>query len=103
MQALLVCDIVRMATNHVRSRDVLCSCWLLIWVKYLCLFIIKVLSRVRGLVLQHLYEAVKSYSDAGTKDRTEPVNPMVAGEVFEDYARTERACRVEGTTCEVDT
>lgn len=63
---------------------------------------IVILTRVGGFVFENLDELIEAGRDDGTKDWSNPVDPMVTMEGAVDNRRTEGTSRVEGTTGEVD-
>lgn len=63
----------------------------------------RVLTRIRLLVVEVLDKAVVSSRNRATKKWTDPVNPMVAGELCASNSRTKAASRVERTAGIVDT
>ena len=63
-------------------------------VKDLGFFIVEVLSGVRGLVLEGFDELVETTCEKGAQDRTDPVDPMIKGELMQDDTGTKRAGRV---------
>jgi hypothetical protein len=63
---------------------------------------IAILVRVGGLVLENLDELVETCRYDGAEDRSEPVDPVVAGEDMVDNCWAEGASGIERTTGEVD-
>jgi hypothetical protein len=63
----------------------------------------RVLTRVCLLVVEVLDKAVVSSRERTTKERTNPVNPVVAGELCASNSRTKAAGRVERTAGIIDT
>jgi hypothetical protein len=62
----------------------------------------RILAGIGLLIEQELDEAIEARRDAGAEDRSEPVDPMVAGKGAHDDLRAEGASRVDAGTGEVD-
>jgi hypothetical protein len=65
--------------------------------------LVTVLTGIGGLIFEGLDELIESGSKSGTKDRPEPVDPVVATEGAVDDCRAERTRWIEGTAGEVYT
>ena len=57
--------------------------------------VIIILTGVGGFVFEDFDEFIETSSDDGSKDRSNPVDPVVAVEGVVDDSRAERTCRVE--------
>ncbi len=64
---------------------------------------LRILPRIRLLIIQVLDEFVVGSGKESTHQRTEPVDPVVAGEGVGGDGGTKGTGRVEGTAGEVDT
>lgn len=94
LSARHVCDIV--ATTGRWTRDVCAGgCVVLVEVKLLCLVLVEVLARIGGLVLEHLDEAIETDCQKRAKSRSQPIDPMCAGEDSRNDAWTKRAGWIE--------
>lgn len=65
--------------------------------------VVKILAGVRGLVLEGFDELVETAGEKGAKDRPNPVDPVVEGELMQDDTRTERAGWIQGATSVINT
>lgn len=62
-----------------------------------------ILARVRHLVAQELNSLIKPKSDQGADYRTNPVNPVLAGETCSNDTRSQTSGRIQTSTCVIDT
>jgi hypothetical protein len=63
----------------------------------------RILTRVRLFVVEVLDESIVSSSKRTTKERADPVDPVVARERCASDGRTEASCGIEGTAGVVNT
>ena len=52
-------------------------------------------SRVCSLELKDFNQAIEQYCKQGTKEGTQPVDPVIVGEAVQDHARPKRPGRVQ--------
>lgn len=65
-------------------------------VENLRLLLIKIGTRIRSLVFQHLDKSIEANCTESTQSWAYPIDPVFGGELSERDAWTEGACRVEG-------
>jgi len=65
--------------------------------------VVQVLTWVGSLVFQDLDKLVETSCDDGAKDRSEPVDPVVARKLVVDNSRTEGTSWIQGATSKVHT
>ncbi|KAI7223909.1 hypothetical protein KC333_g211 [Hortaea werneckii] len=88
--------VINSTNSDIRPRHIrTCARILLIVIERLGLLIVEVLLRVGGLVLKDLDETVECHCQQSTKNRANPIEPVIAGERMQYDARPKGACRVE--------